>query len=324
MSPKKVAIIILNWNGLQDTLECLTSLQQLRYRYFKIFLADNGSTDHSLSKIGALFPDVHLIDNKENLGFAEGNNRAILVALEQNFDCILLLNNDTTVDPHLLDAFLNLHALYPTHILGAQVHLFARRDLLDHLGGLWNSKKAAFDLIGYREQASLYASSIELDYVTGCCLFASKEVFHQVGFLDPRFFLYWEESDFCQRAKRLGIFCRSCPEAHIYHKVSASFVGGKPHAQYFFWRNRFLFTEKNLAKKEQFFIWLTIFSPEILKMARHYLLVQLQLFFALCLRKNSVEKKRQHLLLIQASLCGVKDYLLRRFYQGPSWIFKKN
>jgi GT2 family glycosyltransferase len=324
MSEKKIAIIVLNWNGKQDTLECLASLKKLTYPLFSIFLADNGSQDDSISSFKTLYPDVILIDNKVNLGFAEGNNKAIQCALDQGFDYLLLLNNDTTVDAQLLEAFLESEKKFPGDIFGGKVHLYSTPDYLDHLGGIWNLSKGEFELIGCRKKASDFCETLSLDYVAGCCLFASKEVFKKVGFLDPRFFLYWEESDFCYRAKQLGIYSKVCPQAKIYHKVSASFTGGKPHSSYFYWRNRFLFAEKNLNPKDLLYAWLLVFIPSIMKLVRHYMLQNMQYFFSKCFHKNKLPNKTDQIKLTKASLVGVKDYVLRRFYNGPSWIFKKN
>lgn len=324
MKQKQIAIILLNWNGKQDTLECLASLKKLTYPFHKIFIADNGSTDDSIESFSKNYPEIEIIDNKTNLGFAEGNNRAIQLALQKEFDYILLLNNDTIVDPFFLDAFLKLDALYPHHVLGGKIHLYSQPHLLDHLGGNWNLAKAEFNLIGYREEASLYSCPINVDYVTGCCLFASREIFEKVGFLDARFFLYWEESDFCQRAKNLGYFSKVCPEAKIFHKVSASFIGGKPHTNYFYWRNRFLFAEKNLSLKDLFFVWCFVFIPSMTKLVRHYILQYLQYGLAHFFWPHKKEKKLERIKLLKASLYGVKDYFFRKFFNGPSWIFKKN
>ena len=324
MRPKNIAIILLNWNGKNDSLECLASLKKLNYPHYKIILADNGSVDNSIQILSALHPEILLVDNKKNLGFAEGNNRAILIALEMNFDYIVLLNNDTTVDPFFLDAFLSLDAQHPRHILGGKICLYSQPDLLDHLGGTWDKSKAAFNLLGYRKKAHLFLEDYLVDYVTGCCLFASREIFEKVGLLDARFFLYWEESDFCQRAKKLGFLSKVCSQAKIFHKVSASFIGGKPHTSYFYWRNRLLYTEKNLPLHELICAWLCIFIPSIFKLIRHYFLLHLQQIFTRLFKPGNKEKKQEQILIIKASLSGIKDYLLRRFYEGPSWIFKKN
>ena len=172
----RIAIILLNWNGKKDTLECLHSLTHLTYQHYKVIVADNGSTDDSIQSISSLYPDVILIDNKKNLGFAEGNNRAITYALNNHFDGLLLLNNDTIVDPSLLDAFVSTAQKHPKAILGAKVYLYSQRDTLDHFGGSWNPHKAHFDLVGHRQQEdhTSWEHPFEIDYICGCALFLQR------------------------------------------------------------------------------------------------------------------------------------------------------
>jgi len=319
-----IAIILLNWNGKSDTLECLASLESLDYSCYEIILADNGSSDGSLEEISITYPHVTLIDNKINLGFAEGNNRAISYALTKGFDAIFLLNNDTVVDPHILQALSTWSQKNPNTIFGCRTYLYAQKTTLDHFGGTWNQQTAQFDLIGYRKEDASFPSStpINLDYVCGCALFAPTSIFKKVGFFDPRFFLFWEESDFCFRAKKLGYNLMICHEAKLWHKVSASFTGGKPHTTYFWWRNRLLWIEKNLKWKEKCFVYFHSLLPEIFKLYRHYL-VKSSTYYLLRLISSSFKQKQEKLSYYKAALCGVHHYLLRRFYQGPSWIFKK-
>ena len=99
----KVFIIILNWNGYQDTVECLQSVRRLTYPSCKVIVVDNGSSDGSAAKLKEEFKEVFYIENKENLGFATGNNVGISYALENGADYILLLNNDTVVEPMVLE-----------------------------------------------------------------------------------------------------------------------------------------------------------------------------------------------------------------------------
>ena len=103
----KVAVIILNWNGKEDTLECLASVKKLDYSNYEIVLVDNGSVDDSVDAISKQYPDMTLLQTGENLGYAGGNNVGIRWALEQGADYILLLNNDTIVAADLLSAFIN-------------------------------------------------------------------------------------------------------------------------------------------------------------------------------------------------------------------------
>ena len=124
----KIYVIILNWNGKADTLACLASLAQVKTPHQTI-VVDNGSTDGSASAILASFPDVEVIKTGENLGYAAGNNVGIRRALEKGADFIFILNNDTTVEPEILEVFLKRK----TPIQGGKAHLMSDPKTLDHL-----------------------------------------------------------------------------------------------------------------------------------------------------------------------------------------------
>jgi GT2 family glycosyltransferase len=320
-----VAIILLNWNGKSDTLKCLESLDSLHYHSYEILVADNGSSDGSCEAILAAYPHVIWIDNQKNLGFAEGNNRAIAYALTKTFDALFILNNDTIVDPHILDALTMSSIKNPDTILGCRTYLYSQKTVLDHFGGVWNKQKAQFDLIGYRQldEHFPYTHPIDLDYICGCALFVPTAVFKKVGFFDPRFFLFWEESDLCFRAKQLGFKLMICHEAKLWHKVSASFTGGKPHTTYFWWRNRLLWIEKNLTWKEKYFSYRHCLLPEIFKLYRHYFIKSCIYYFLKFFSVPSLAQRQEKISYYKAALCGVHHYLLRRFYEGPTWICNK-
>ncbi|MCB1082253.1 MAG: glycosyltransferase family 2 protein, partial [Chlamydiia bacterium] len=241
-----VYVVVLNWNGKDDTLTCLESLAQMTSPHQTV-VVDNGSTDDSVSMIKKTFPDVHLVETGENLGYAGGNNFGVQFALDQGADHIFILNNDTTVEPTIIEAFLKRDL----PLQGGSARLMKDKERLDHLGGNWNPELGVFEMIGKGARADAWMAPIALDYVCGVALFVKAEVFRKIGLFDPRFFLFWEESDFCHRAKKEGIIPTTCPEAILYHKVSASFTGGKPHTTYFWWRNRLLWIEKNCEKKER-------------------------------------------------------------------------
>ncbi|MBM3191295.1 MAG: glycosyltransferase family 2 protein [Chlamydiae bacterium] len=313
-----IAIVVLNWNGKQDTLECLQSLKNLHYSPYSVIVADNGSSDGSLDAIASLYPEVQLLNNQKNLGFAEGNNRAITFALQ---NALLILNNDTVVEPNLLTALASASQENPHAIFGCVPYLFSQKNVLDHLGGVWNPLTAQFDLISYRQQ--VFSPPPSLDYVCGCSLFAPSDAFKKIGLFDPRFFLFWEESDFCHRAKQNGYTLKICPEAKLWHKVSASFSGGKPHTSYFWWRNRLLWIEKNIPRKQRLSLYMTTLLPEIAKLHKHYLLKCLHLLPYFLFKSSAFPLKKTQLRIYAASLLGVYHYLLRRFYNGPSWLFQK-
>ncbi len=325
-SKPKVAIIILNWNGKQDTLTCLDSVAAIDYPNSTTIVIDNGSTDGSAETIRSRFPEIALIKNAENLGFAEGNNVGIRFALKNDAEIILLLNNDTVVDPDLLNAFTECFKEHrEAGILGAKICLFDQRDTLDHWGGMWNPKTGQFDLVGLRHQEKVEGLSgpQPIDYVCGAALIARRAVWEKVGLLEPKFFLIWEESDFCLRAKKAGFATLTCPQARIYHKVSASFIS-KPHSTYFWWRNRLLWIERNCSKKELAKLYWNALLPDIAHLLKIRLLKTAQLAIRKKLRPNQdYQKQEEKLLKNKAAVQGIIDYARRRFGNAPSWLFKK-
>jgi len=316
MSKDKITTVVLNWNGMQDTLECLSSLQKAPH--FQTIVVDNGSSDNSCQAISSAFPNVILIQTGKNLGYAEGNNVGIRRALNEGADWIFLLNNDTVVDPEIFTRFLEEK---DAEILGACPFLYSRPDRIDHIGGIWDAKKGTFALVG-KEKKREEISSFDVDYVTGCGILIKRSVFETIGLLDARFFLFWEEADFCFRAKHSGFKVKSCREAKLWHKVSASFTGGKPHIAYFWWRNRLLWIEKNSPPKEKIFLFYKILFREFFHQYKLQLLKGLQ--YSLIHRfKNDRWKseKEGKLRQYRSSVQGVKDYLLRKFGNGPAWIY---
>jgi GT2 family glycosyltransferase len=314
----KIAIVVLNWNGIKDTIPCMESLFAIDYPYCDIILVDNGSTDGSPALLQERFPRVHHISLPVNQGFAGGNNPGITSALERGAEYVVLLNNDTVVASDLLHRFLDGFNKEPrAGILGARIYLFDQRDTLDHLGGIWIKSKAQVQLVGLREKETLPVPDtlLPLDYVCGACMIIKRSVFEAIGLLEPRFFLYWEENDFCLRAQRAGFLTFSCPTAHIWHKVAAS-SKGKPYTAYFIWRSRLLWIERNYSLTSKIWIHCTQILPACIK------LLKLALFKKIQLVKDHPER-REKLLNYKAALTGIRDYYLRRFDRGPLWIYKK-
>ena len=226
MKEPKIAIIIINWNTYQLTFNCLKSLKACTYNNKTIFLVDNGSKDGSGDKIALEFPDINFIKNEINEGFTGANNKALKVILKQNFDYVLLLNNDTVVKPNFLsllearmDSDQNLAATQPL-ILD-----FPNKNTIWNAGGSFNS---FFCLFKTRCKGMIYNPKLKIDtytqWISGCCILVKIAVIKKVGLLDNRFFIYFEDADWSIRMTNLGYKLGVVPESIIYHHSSGSNV----------------------------------------------------------------------------------------------------
>ena len=300
----RVAVIVLNFNRKEDTLLAIASLKKQTYQNLEIVLIDNGSKDISgFKELGITF-----IENGKNLGFAEGNNVGIRRA---KADAYFLLNNDTEIEPDCIERLVDFSTKHPKAIIGARLLLFADRERIDHLGGVWNEKTANFDLIANGEifDENKHMKPIECDFVCGAAFFIPKEIIERIGLLESSFFLIWEESDFCMRAKGAGFSSIYCPSAIVYHKVSSSFSGGKPHIKYYWWRNRLLFIQRNLVWRKYY----KLISQEIAHLLKLYIIKSCEISFRTILRMKITPKKRETLNYYRASLKGIFHYFLGRF-----------
>ncbi|BAY34808.1 glycosyl transferase [Nostoc carneum NIES-2107] len=306
----KISIIILNWNGKEDTCECIRTVQTLEYSNYEVIVVDNGSQDDSVKTFRQEFPEVTIIETHANLGYAEGNNRGIAYAMSKGCDYILILNNDAIVAPCLIKSFLRVSKERPqAGVFGAKIYYKNEPNKIWFAGGVWIPETASTDHIGINqiEDNFTWSEIREIDYACGCALLVKTEVIHKIGFLEPKFFLTWEETDFCYRAKRAGFECLLVPSAHVWHKVSASFKGGEAGLlyHYFIQRNRLLWIERNLPFYEIIRIYFTVIIPEALSYIRAYISP----------RANSRIRMR-----IKVHVVAVIDYLFRRFGDCPSWL----
>lgn len=318
----KLSVVILNWNGKNDTLACLTSLEN-QTPCFAIIVVDNGSTDDSVTEIKKRFPRITLLKTDKNLGYAGGNNVGIQYALKQGADLILLLNNDTIVDKQFIATLLKAaQGSSKAGIFGAYPLRMDDPEKIDHLGGRWNSLTATFDLIGLGAPKGFKPKQL-LDYVCGCSILVRRQVFETIGLLDPTFFLFWEEADFCMRAKKAGFGIEICYEAQLLHKVSASFVGGTPHKTYFWWRGRFLWMERNCSKEEKEWLYKTVLFPELRHLLKLRLLKSFQFLLLTLMQRKNLSQKKNKLLQYKAAIEGYRDFRKASFGSGPDWLLGK-
>jgi GT2 family glycosyltransferase len=239
-----VLIIILNWNGSADTLACLASLEKLEYPAYSTLVIDNGSTDNSVAAIRQHYPHLPIIETGANLGYAAGNNVGLRYAQEQGYAYALLLNNDTEVAPDFLTPLVDICEQTPSiGAVGPKILFY------DHPTTLW----AAGAVIDWQQGGRTYMRGLQeidrgqynavedVDFVTGCACLVRCSLLANVGLLDERFGMYYEETEWCVRIQRAGWRIVYVPTSKIWHKVQIERQDRAPYITYYMARNRLLF-----------------------------------------------------------------------------------
>jgi len=244
----RVVIVVLNWNGAKDTIRCVESLHKVTYLSKETVIIDNGSTDGSSRRLKERFPEIKLFENLKNLGYAGGNNVGIEYALRCNAEFVVLLNNDTVVDPGFLDPLVEGARRFPrAAFLGPKILYLNDPGIVWFGGGRVNWSEGTSHIGKDQRDDRADIVSREVDYVTGCCLMARTEAIRQIGLMDPAFFLLFEETDWCLRAKQAGWQSIYEPRSWVWHAVSRSFGGQEsPTYRYYYARNRLLLMRKHL------------------------------------------------------------------------------
>jgi GT2 family glycosyltransferase len=252
-----VYVIVLSWNGKKDTLECLASLQQLTYPNARIIVVDNSSSDGTGDAIRSAFPNIELIVNNSNLRFAGGNNVGIRQSLEGGAEYVLMLNNDTVVDPEFLGRLVEAaESGRKIGIVGPKIYYFDDPKRIWFAGGLIKWWRGRVTHIGIREvDNGEYDVTTEVDYITGCCMLIKREVIETIGMLDERYYIYGEDVDLCVRALRSGYKSVYVPSSRVWHKLSVSTKG---HLSWFKNWNKLKSQLRLMARYARWYHWLTI------------------------------------------------------------------
>ncbi|MBX4205564.1 glycosyltransferase family 2 protein [Candidatus Microgenomates bacterium] len=304
---KKVFVIIVNWNRVKDTLDCLISLDKITTKDLNINLVvvDNGSTDNSVKQIKNYFSKSKLrgftIEVGKNLGFAEGNNIGIEFALANGADYIMLLNNDTYVDKDLIiNLVVTLEKDKAIGVVSPKIYFapgfefhkdrYNKTDLgkvIWYAGGVvdWNNVYGLTYGVDEVDQGQ-FDKLTETDFANGACLLIPRNVLEKTKGFDEKFFMYYEDTDLSQRIKKLGYKVVYDPSGIVWHKVSQSSGIGSNLNDYFISRNRMIFGMRYAKLRTKF----ALFRESI------------KLLF--------IGRKWQRI--------GIRDYFLRNFEKG-SW-----
>ncbi|GAP08605.1 predicted glycosyltransferases [Anaerolinea thermolimosa] len=243
----RVAIVVINWNGGDDTLACLDSLARVQYPERYVLVVDNASQDGSPERIRACHPEVTLLESRTNLGFAGGNNLGMKVALQKGADYVLLLNHDTLVSPDFLEKMVSVGEADPSiGVLGPTIYYHTRPEVIWSAGGAIDWKHGVARMIGMDEtdQGQYGLKPRAVDFVTGCAMLVKRKTLEAAGLLDEGFFAYYEEVEWCVRIRRAGYQIVYVPGATIWHKISPEAREASATVHYYMTRNRLLFLKK--------------------------------------------------------------------------------
>jgi hypothetical protein len=253
MKPAKIGVVIVSFNAAAHIDACLSSIVGNRYPRFSVVVVDNASADKTVPLVKNHYPQVHLIANEQNLGFARGGNLGISWLLDrESCGYILLLNDDTVADKKLLERLLQpMLNQKNIGISGPIITYYDQPDRVWFAGGYFNE---AFCFTRHphlnKNLREIKITDAETDFISGACLMIKREVFEQIGLLDEMYDYYFEDVFFCRRAKKAGYGSFLVAQPLIRHRVSTSAgVEGSnrmtPFRAYYYARNPCLFLKRN-------------------------------------------------------------------------------
>lgn len=297
LSYPEVVIIVLNWNGFEDTAECIASLKKQSYPNYKILVVDNGSTDGSEELLKEKFPELTVIQTGKNSGYAGGMNAGMRHVLASRCDHIILLNNDTIVAPDFAAELVKAATDEKTAgILCSKVYFYDHPETLWYAGASFNTMLGWGRHRGFNQPDNGSFDTLEeTQRACGCAMMVTRELCERTGLLDDEFFCYFEDVDWGLRAARDGFKVLYVPASKVWHKGFKSTGGlGTSIALYYNIRNtlRSLKTNKPL--------------PILISQMR---LVAVVLITILSLFTMGIPK----LLGIKRIWQGVRDYLSGHF-----------
>jgi len=240
----RVCIVVLNWNGIGDTLECLESIHRLEYPDFGVIVVDNGSRDGSAAILRRAYPQIALIENRRNLGYSAGNNQGMRRAWEDGADYVWLLNNDTVVEPDSLGKLVEEAERSPeTGLISPVVHHYEDRERVQFMGSYFDY--ATHELVSVRRWSELDDEWVQRHLVLwGTALLIRKSVVDAIGYLSEEYFAYHEDCDYSLRALRSNFRTAVRRDSRVFHKDSRSTGKWSPmqvflrtRNDYFLWRD---------------------------------------------------------------------------------------
>jgi len=238
----KLCVIVLHYMGLADTLACLDALDASRGAAFDILVVDNASGDGSPDAIRAAHPNARVLSTDDNLGYAGGNNAGIRAALANGAEALFLINNDACVEPDCVARLARaLNERPAVGMVGPMVYTFDAGRVISSAGGAIHWRIADASNVGAGETDDGQYPARSVDFVNGCGLMITRAAIERAGLLDERYFMYWEETDWCTRVRRAGFDVRFEPSAMMRHRAPIRSDALSRATLYYMTRNRLRF-----------------------------------------------------------------------------------
>ena len=325
----KVSVVILNWNGKNYLRNCLQSLKKVTYSPLEIIVVDNNSSDGSQEYIEKHYPNVHLIKNKKNYGFAKANNIGFKAS---SGEYVVILNNDTIVTPGFLKACLHdFRDKTQIACVQPQMRLLEKKNLLDGVGAFLTSTGFLYHF-GYLKKIThvIYNSKINIFSAKGACMLLRRSVIEKIGLFDDDFFIFFEETDLCFRIWLAGYSVLYEPKSIVYHMGGGDTISSNSYQYerrlYLSLRNMLCSYLKNFGTRNL----ATIFPVLV------FLQVGLAFFYACTLRLRlllviikafwwnikNLKKTLKKRFVIQHSIRTISDSMLnKKIIRNPRYIY---
>lgn len=249
---QRVGALVVNWNRKQETLECISSLFGSTYPALVVYVVDNGSTDGSAEAIAERYPIVRRIRSEENLGFAQGNNLGLAAMMADEIDLAFLVNNDVIVSHDALEWLVAGMRGYPdAGVFSPKVLLYSKPDVIWSAGGMLDPETGVAKQRHYGEKdVGQVETPCEVDYAVGCAMLVKMEAIRRAGLMDARYFMYYEEAEWCRRIHQAGYKIIYAPLSEVWHKVELD-DESRNDSPYYFSRNRLLFLDTGGAPRKK-------------------------------------------------------------------------
>ena len=296
-----VSVVIINWNGMRWLDECLKSITSQTYPHFEVIVVDNASQDGSIEFISQHYPEIFLIKNTKNEGFAKGNNLALPHA---KGELILLLNNDTTCPNNFIELFVESFQKIPK-VGAAQSKIIKMSDptKLDSCGSFWTNSTLLYHYgVDKSESLNQFNQDFPVFSNKGASMLIRRDVIEKIGLFDDDFWCYYEETDFCNRVWLIGFECWYLPKAMVLHAIGGtSTLFNNDQIQFHNFKNKLLSFIKNFEIKTLFTVIPTyIFLSAIISLIylalnkpKHALAVLKAIIWNIKNIKSSLQKRKK-------------------------------